>query len=59
MKLESTLKPCPFCGGEAFRVLTEWGTYMIQCGTCNACIPPHYLSEYVTEAWNRRTGDGR
>lgn len=53
------LKPCPFCGGEAFKILTEWGAYVVQCGMCDVMTAPHCRADHVTEVWNRRIIDDR
>lgn len=57
------LKPCPFCGGEAKKVVTavfyngtNWG--YIRCGKpITACCvkQPEMLIEEAIKAWNRRT----
>ena len=64
---EETLKPCPFCGGEAtiriFKGKDGWrDRYAILCrydeGGCGAESGLyHYMSEAI-EAWNRRVTDG-
>lgn len=60
------LKPCPFCGGEpGYRDDTISRMATIYCRACPCEMNMFYgtcrdrLSEYVVEAWNRRTGDGR
>ena len=55
------LKPCPFCGGEAFVWRTSHRTW-IECENYN--VDTHrvaFSSTYekeVIEAWNRRYGNG-
>ena len=57
-KLE--LKPCPFCGGEAYRteaylpLLTlKIEAYAVKCLHCQACAYGMRQSD-ATKAWNRR-----
>ena len=53
-KLSKNLKPCPFCGGEAWaRVKDQYGC--VSCTVCKASIEKDKLEEAV-EAWNRRAG---
>ena len=54
------LKPCPFCGGEAFVWRTSHRTW-IECENYN--VDTHRVAfsstceKEVIEAWNRRTYD--
>lgn len=68
-----TLKPCPFCGGEAHTQErgTEDGERMVFCCACATCgasveglwwmeqdCPPGFEREdQAIEAWNKRTAD--
>ena len=61
---EITLKPCPFCGGEAVFALGE--EYRRECGQENdwiicssCCAESGYFDspEKAAEAWNRRVGE--
>lgn len=62
------LKPCPFCGGNAFIVVDHdavvdtrgrcWG-YTAVCGKCCTTSGLTYTAEKAIEAWNRRAGDER
>lgn len=61
----SELKPCPFCGGEAEVVYTEWcAMYTVRCMdeyyNCEAMPETrHFVIEReAIEAWNRRVGEG-
>lgn len=64
------LKPCPFCGGEAFvDVHSFWNedtqdftdhTYGAGCEVCLVKTISFYNTEKeAIEAWNRRVNDGR
>lgn len=66
----SELKPCPFCGGEAYaRFVKDKGTFgytSVECKKCGAVPYVHMaynnLSKEeavmgVVEAWNRRAND--
>ena len=64
--MSETLKPCPFCGGEA-EVIEAYG-WLVQCTSCFAsvgqnCTEGGFLAgDYQTEAeaiaaWNTRTPD--
>ena len=53
------LKPCPFCGGNAFIPKSNSGDLLpwvacIECGVETAC---YETLEKAIEAWNRRTYD--
>ena len=57
------LKPCPFCGGEAEIVYTEWcALYSVRCSTENQnCeVMPETrgcpVEREAVEVWNRRGG---
>lgn len=59
------LKPCPFCGGEAYiysfpvSVSTTGYAYYVKCKTCYAeyNFPQETKMEAVAD-WNRRAEDG-
>ena len=54
--VEETLKPCPFCGGEAFRrdrVVEGHKVYRIYCKMCGVMMVSP-VPDYVAELWNRR-----
>lgn len=55
------LKPCPFCGGEAEIVYTEWcAMYTVKCAdeynNCEVLPETRHcvVKEAAKEAWNRR-----
>ena len=52
------LKPCPFCGGEAFLWSGNPKLHMdstVSCSKCHITQSGHYeTSEEAIEAWNRR-----
>ncbi|CAB3643315.1 hypothetical protein LMG26685_02151 [Achromobacter mucicolens] len=63
------LKPCPFCGSEAFATYKtddddDIRRHSVHCrGRCGAqmggsCVT-HYSEESAVNAWNRRTPDAR
>lgn len=54
------LKPCPFCGGEAFvsarlPYFGEHLTVAVVCEDCNAASKHKAKEKDAIEAWNRRT----
>ena len=63
----SELKPCPFCGGEAF--VTEYlyscdptsraTTHAVECNGCHTTTFEFDSKEEAIEAWNRRAEDGK
>lgn len=58
---ELTLKPCPFCGGEAilvkdFSSFKDW-TY-VRCQECGASVAVVDNPYRAIENWNRRVTDG-
>ena len=61
-KNEQVLKPCPFCGGEAFifsitPCFGESVTFAVVCEKCNASSKSKSKEEYAINAWNRRVDD--
>lgn len=44
------LKPCPFCGGEAYIILNKW----VFCSKCGAESDHFDSKDKAIEAWNRR-----
>jgi hypothetical protein len=69
-EMQSELKPCPFCGGEAkFRVVKEGEMSIIYCTTHYCGFSRHSynngetdqeVAERLTIAWNRRAdNDGK
>lgn len=56
------LKPCPFCGGEAFTSFYIGYPYWVSCRECGAKIHGGVVSaiegrKASIEAWNRRAGE--
>lgn len=51
------LKPCPFCGGEAYIEIICNGLVEVWCKECSASVPAKYKNKAV-ERWNRRVDDG-
>lgn len=48
------LKPCPFCGGNAY---IGNGRTWVRCVECGAETGCYDTEEEAIEAWNRRVGD--
>ena len=60
------LKPCPFCGGEAFvceyLYSCEPGRivmYGVECNGCHTTTFEGNSKQEAIEAWNRRAEDGK
>ena len=69
----ANLKPCPFCGSEAYLDFAHGGNlvyadkngfvastpllYMAFCGNCSVRTPPCETPEIATMIWNRRAND--
>ena len=58
--MSETLKPCPFCGGEAEVEDCRYG-YYVSCQSPTCLVSPE-TGDYETKAsaivaWNRRAGD--
>lgn len=54
---EPKLKPCPFCGGEAFlddRADGCYGVYSVFCRECLASLKSYLKKEDAIESWNKR-----
>lgn len=60
-KMSNKLKPCPFCGEEAYSKADRYYTWAVVCS--NVRCPGHWIGGiYVIEdeaiaAWNRRASD--
>lgn len=55
---QETLKPCPFCGGEA-EIINRMGTYFVKCSRDSKDCPTgvtvcYDLKFRAIKAWNRR-----
>lgn len=50
---EQTLRPCPFCGGEA-KIGENIGFYMVTCRECDCMSHPSMRYNNAIAAWNRR-----
>ena len=58
------LKPCPFCGGEAFTVENLYycepgrvGLWTVECNGCHATTFEYDSEQEAIEAWDRRAED--
>ena len=54
------LKPCPFCGGQAFVFKMNGDglvTFSVVCKTCHASTNSKVKERFAIEAWNRRAGE--
>lgn len=60
---EIKLKPCPFCGGEAFCYVSgriEPGTpdmFWVRCKKCDVVTKSYTTREKAIKKWNRRAGE--
>ena len=60
------LKPCPFCGGDAFSTDYTYHihpgrciVHFVECNRCHAMTNEYDTETEANEAWNRRTEDGK
>ena len=53
--MSEKLKPCPFCGGEAYTTITEDGHFWVaRCRDCHAQIMLCNKEWQAIKMWNRR-----
>ena len=55
------LKPCPFCGGEAYKLkVNDHGFvfFSVVCHECHASTNRFTTEALAVEAWDRRAEDG-
>ena len=57
--MNKELKPCPFCGGKACIMKTDYPPWVIYCTICGASIHGYVFEEkkdvkVLIEAWNMR-----
>lgn len=64
MKMEKLkpLKPCPFCGGKAEMLVSEYDDsrkeYLVACAECDGMVERwRETEEEAVEQWNRRASD--
>ena len=63
----SDLKPCPFCGGEAYKKLVygldevssyyDINTYVVGCRKCGIYFAIPWNEDYAVRLWNRRANN--
>lgn len=51
---QTGLRPCPFCGGDAYVSDDGVAMYMGHCAECNAELGWFASEETAIERWNRR-----
>lgn len=59
------LKPCPFCGGEAYTcyAINDYNRWGVSCRGCGCTVEVEEwkgitdTSEQAIEAWNKRVGE--
>ena len=51
---ELELKPCPFCGGEKYRMIKPDGVWRVLCLTCKTEGRPSVMNIDAKSAWNKR-----
>lgn len=57
MRSETTLKPCPFCGGRAMlrpSMFCGGLNSVVRCGQCGACGETDAFESTAIEKWNTR-----
>ena len=58
--MQSKLKPCPFCGGEARRYFGNTDCHGVVCKKCGAKVFGYASQASATRVWNRRAdNDGQ
>ncbi len=56
MTTYAPMKPCPFCGGNAYIVLYA-PEYWVRCDVCKASSDTTSDANRAIEKWNTRSGD--
>lgn len=51
---QDELKPCPFCGGEAYISDDSDAMYMVHCYECKAELGYFKSGDEAVKKWNRR-----
>lgn len=52
-----TLKPCPFCGGDAELKHNKQWDYFVRCEVCGAKTRQHHENSVgAVDDWNRKGG---
>lgn len=57
--MKEEIKKCPFCGGNAIKVMSEdLHIFYVACDDCKAMTDVFFTNiEDAIEAWNRRVGE--
>ena len=60
--MQIELKPCPFCGSENVRVVSQtleayFLGYIVHCDGCGVETKHFFDEQKAAEAWNRRADD--
>lgn len=54
---ENELKPCPFCGSDKIRVISNGVSYHVNCDQCECRTTRYRKKDKAIEVWNRRAGN--
>ena len=55
VKVDTDIKPCPFCGGKAEFVLIQGDDIIIRCSSCHASTEKCFWRyKHAVRAWNKR-----
>ena len=57
-KKDTSLKPCPICGGRGKVLVSYDGKYYVQCRVCYFTTGECINEREAAKCWNRRVCDG-